>query len=209
MLAALGRIVESAQQMPEVGRRFGLDDDGLTGAWMEEFEPVGVKRDAVDATLLGFGGMILAVADDRMTEGGKLHADLVLEPGHQRYMNQRGIAQLAFDLIVKLGASGFRVAGRSQLLDMAFLAEVVNERAGIVRKVAANDGSVFALRRVLEELVNERVAIARGLGEEQDTGSETVDAMDDEGASALLAKFGGEDGPRRGSVGVFGDRNRG
>ena len=66
---------------------------------MSEFEMRGMESDAGDAALRRLLGMILAVADDGVSEGRKLDADLILQPCDQRNADKRRAAKKAFDRI--------------------------------------------------------------------------------------------------------------
>jgi hypothetical protein len=74
---------------------------------MNELKMGGMKSYARDAAVVGFGGMVLSVADDRMADGGELHTDLVLQSGDEGDPDERSGAQTAFDRIAKFSAGGF------------------------------------------------------------------------------------------------------
>lgn len=66
---------------------------------MGELEMRGMESDARNAALLRFRGMIFAVADEGVADGGKLHADLVLQSGNEGNAHQRSAAEAGFDRI--------------------------------------------------------------------------------------------------------------
>ena len=78
---------------------------------MIERKMSGMERDAGNPALRCFGGMVLAVADYRVSDGGELHSYLILEARHQRDAQQRGGAQTLFHGIYQLGASRLGVGG--------------------------------------------------------------------------------------------------
>src|SRR5208283_1328276 len=147
-----------------------------------------VESYARDTALGSLFGMVLSVADDGMAERRKLHADLILQSGHQRNPYKRSAAQKALDRIAKFRTGCFRVALLGQLLEHSFLAKVVNEHAVfvLVLEVSAHDGEILPYRSMFEKLAHQRLAIGPGLGKEQDAGCVAIDAMDDEGALSLM-----------------------
>ena len=69
----------------------------------------------------------------------------------------------------------------------AFFSKIVDERSLFRSKVSADYSQIFADRGVGEKLFDQSLAIARGLGEKEDSGGETIDAMDDQGS--LMARL--------------------
>jgi hypothetical protein len=134
-----------------------------------ELEFGGVKGDAGDAALGGFVRAVLAVTDDRVAEGGKLYADLILQSGEQSDSHQRGFAQGAFYGIAEFGARGFAVAVGAKYLVHAFFSKIVNQDSLFCGEMAADHRQILADGRVSEKLLDQSVAIARGLGEEENS----------------------------------------
>src|SRR5579884_1099171 len=107
------RQMQSSHQSSEIAWQGRIDRNRLRRAWMDELQALRVKRNAIDAVLFGFRGMILAVADDGMADGGELDADLVLQSGDELDVEQRRVAELALEPVMEFGASGLGVAGRT------------------------------------------------------------------------------------------------
>lgn len=64
---------------------------------MTEVKSRGMKRHAVDAPFLSFGGVILTVTDHRVADGRELHSDLVLQSCHECHPDQGSAAKTALD----------------------------------------------------------------------------------------------------------------
>src|SRR5580765_516434 len=58
-----------------------------------------------------------------------------------------------------------------------------------------------------EKLLNERIAVAVGLGEQQNPGGKTVDAMNDQGSLSFRLEFGDQERQSGGNIRAL-DRNR-
>lgn len=157
----------------------------------------GVEGDAGDATLVGFRRMIFAIANDRMADGEKLRPDLILQSGEQRDPDQRSGAQAAFHAVAELSPGGLRVALRGQFLEHSLAAKIVNQSSFRRGQMAANDREILADGSVLEKLADQEIAISLCFGEEQNAGSETIDAMDHEGSLPTGMQVRGEHGKRR------------
>jgi hypothetical protein len=139
-----------------------------------------MQGDAGNPALGRFRRVVLPVADDRVTNGRELHADLILQAGHEGDADERRACERALDGIPKLRTSRLGVVFPGQFLEHAVAAEVVDECPFGGGKMAANHGEVLSGGSVGEELSNERIAVRFRLGEEENAGRETVDAMDDE-----------------------------
>jgi hypothetical protein len=170
---------------------------------MNELKMGGMKSYARDAAVVGFGGMVLSVADDRMADGGELHTDLVLQSGDEGDPDERSGAQTAFDRIAKFSAGGFMSRGGGQALEHSLASKVVDERSLFGGEMSANDCEVLPHGSVGEELLDECVAIGVGFGKEQDAGRKAIDAMDDEGTLLFRFQFGGKQRPCGRGVGAF------
>ena len=118
-----------------------------------------MERDAGDSPLGRFRRVVFPVADDRVADGGKLHADLVLQSRDQFHPNQRSVAQRALHLVAKFGAGGLLVALGAQLLKHALLVKVVYESAFPIFQTSANYGAILPDRSMAEKLADKCVAI--------------------------------------------------
>lgn len=74
---------------------------------MDKLKVRGVQRHAGYQLLLSFLAMIFSITNQRVPQGGKLRADLVLQSRHQFHPDKRGVGKHAFNLISKFGARGF------------------------------------------------------------------------------------------------------
>ena len=149
---------------------------------MIELKMSGMKSDAGNPALRCFGGMVLAVADDRVSDGRELHSYLILQARDQRDAQQRGRTQALFHGISQFGAGRFGVAGWRQFLKHALAAKIMNKRVFRAGEMPAHDGEIPPDRSVAEKLTNERITVGLGLGKEHDARGEAIDAMHDEGA---------------------------
>src|SRR5205807_8654091 len=97
------------RQRPEkrlkVGRDFAVNADTGSRARMNELKMRGMKRDASNAPLRRLCRVILSVADHRMVNRRKLHADLILQSRHQRDSDQRSGPKRAFHGIPEFSTS--------------------------------------------------------------------------------------------------------
>lgn len=139
----------------------------------------------MDATLLRLRWRIFSVAYDGVADGCKLHPNLVLQSCHKHNSHQGSRPERPLDAIPQLGARGVTVFGRSQLLEHPFTPKVVNKRSFFRIEIAADDSQVFPNRSMREKLPNERIPISLSFCEEQDPGSETINAMDNKGPLPL------------------------
>ncbi len=76
---------------------------------MNELKMRRMKSDAGDSTFGGFLRAVLSVADDRVTDHGKLHPDLILQSGHERNPDQRSAPKRPLDGIPQFSAGRFAV----------------------------------------------------------------------------------------------------
>src|SRR5690242_7851768 len=159
-----------------------------------------MQRQAGYSPLRRLFRVILAVADYRMAKRRKLHPNLVLQPGHQSHSHQRSTAKAAFDHVVKLGTSRFRIILASLLLKHSFAPKVVNQRALLGGEMATNHGQILPHWRVVEKLADQKVAVSFGLCEQQNSGSETIDAVHHKGALLALYQFCGKQRPGGGRI---------
>jgi hypothetical protein len=170
---------------------------------MYELKMGRMQGDARNAPLRGFRRVVFSIADDRVSERGKLHPDLILQPRDQSYSHERGGHKRAFDGVGKLGTRRLGVALRSQLFKHSLPPKVVNERPFFGAEVSADHREVLPDRSVGEKLSNERVPIRFGLGKEQHPGRKTIDAMYDQGALPPRFQPGGKKRQGGRSVGAF------
>jgi len=145
---------------------------------MNEMQVGRMKRDPGNSTLCGFVMAVLPVADDRMAERCKLHSDLILQSCQQRDAQQRSCAERAFDGVVEFSAGRFAVPLRAQLLIHTFSSKIVDKRPRFRGEMPANHGRILSDGSMSEKLPNQCVSIACGLGKEENSGRETIDAMD-------------------------------
>ena len=127
-----------------------------------------------------------------MSNGGKLHANLVLQSCGQRDKRQRCSAERLPHGIPQLGAIGLRITLLAQILKHSLFSKVVNERALRGVEASANHRKILANRSVPQELANERLTVWLSPGKEQNPGSEAIDAMDDECALPFRAELIGK-----------------
>ena len=125
----MSRPAQLLQQMLKILWRRAFDGDLLARAWMNKLKMHGMQRHAVNHLLLGFLAMVFSIADQRVPQGRKLRSDLVLQSRHQFHANKRGVGKDAFNLISEFGARGFRIFGRSQLLEHSLTPEIMHQRA--------------------------------------------------------------------------------
>jgi len=137
-----------------------------------------MKRDPGNSTLRGFVMAVLPVADDRMAEGCKLYSDLILQSRQQRDPQQRSCVERALDGVAEFSAGRFAVPLRAQLLIHTFSSKIVDKRPRFRGETPANHGQILPDGSMSEKLPNQCVSIACGLGKEENSGRETIDAMD-------------------------------
>ena len=148
---------------------------------MNEFQIRRMKRHAGNSTLRGFFRTVLPIADDRMPIRGKLHANLILQSRQQRNPQQGSSAKGSFDGVTKLGARSFGIPRRARLLVHTLFSKVVNQRSLLCGGMSTNHRQILSDGSMREKLPDQRVSIRIGLGEQENSGGETVDAMDDQG----------------------------
>ena len=156
---------------------------------MNELKMRCMKSDASNSPLRRFRWIVLSVADHGVADRRKLHADLILQSGHERDSDERCASKGAFDGIAKLGTRRFGVASGGHLLKHSYLSKVVNERPFSDAKMPANYREILPHRSVAEKLPNERFAIRPGFCKEQDPGRIAIDAMYDIGPLSLGSQF--------------------
>lgn len=136
-----------------------------------------MKRNPSNSALRGFVMAVLPVADDRVAERCKLHSDLILQSRQQRDPYQRGCAQRAFDGIPEFSPRRFGVPLRAQLLIHSFSSKIMNQRSLFRAEMAANHRQIMPDGSMREKLPNQGVSISLGLGKQQNSGRETINAM--------------------------------
>lgn len=145
----------------------------------------GVESNPRNPPFLRFRRMILPVAHNWMTGRGKLHPDLILQSGQQRYTHQRRSSQAAFDEIFQLCPSPLRIARACQLLKHAFAAKIVNQGCLFCAEMTANHCQILPRRRVREKLPDQRISIRLGFCKQHNSRGETIDAVHDESSLPL------------------------
>lgn len=166
-----------------------------------------MQRHARDSALGSFLWRIFPVADDGMFDRRELNSYLILQSRSQRDSHQRRIAQKLLHTILQLGARCSRIALTGRLLEHSLAAKVVNQTPFFGFEVPANHREILSHRSMAEKLPHQRVAIACGLGEQENAGGKAVDAMDYERPLSPRSQFGVEDGQRRRRVRAL-DRHR-
>ena len=177
-----------------------MDGDGAAGTRVCKLEEGGVEGHAVDEALGGFGLLVFPVSNDRMADGGKLHANLILQAGDQFDAQQRRGGEFAFDGIAKLGARGLGIVRGGEFLEHAVAAEIVDEGTLLGFEMAPDDGEILTDGGVGEKLADEGLAIALGLGEEKNAGGKAIDAVDHKDALLFRPEGRGEEGEGRGGA---------
>lgn len=162
-----------------------------------------VQSNASDSTLGCFRGAVFSVANHRVVDGRKLHADLILQSCHQRNADERSLAKKAFDGIPKLSASRCRVAPHGQPLEHSFSPQVVNQSPFFSAEMPANNGEILPQGSMSKKLPNQRVSIVLGFCKEENPRRETINAMYDKDPLFLRFQFCGKkrQGGRR--IGAF------
>lgn len=151
-----------------------------------------MQSNASDATLRCFPRAVLSVANHRVVDGRKLHANLILQSCHQGNADERSGAKRAFEGIPKLSASRCRVALRGQPLEHSFSPKVVNQRSFFSAEMPANNGEILPQRSMSEKLPNQRVSILLGFCKEENPRRETINAMYNKGPLSLRFQFCGK-----------------
>src|SRR5689334_8813996 len=98
----MSRALQLSEQMLKVPRRRAIDGDFLVRARMNKRKMRGVQRDAVNQRLVGFLAMVFPVSDQRMPDGGKLRANLVLQSRDQLHAYERRVGEGALCGVAKL-----------------------------------------------------------------------------------------------------------
>ena len=170
---------------------------------MNEVKMRRMKSDASDSPLKCFLAAVLSIAHHRVADCRKLHPDLVLQPRHQRYADERCVAKRSLDAIAKFSSSCSRIAFLGQPLKHALASKVVNQCRFVYAEMSANDGKILPHRPMAEKLSNQRVAVVFGFCEEQNAGDIAIDTMDNEGSLPFRLQFCGKKGKSRAGVGAF------
>ena len=167
-----------------------------------------MQREPVNLPLRGLLRGVLSIPDHRMTNRQKLHPDLILQSGDERDADERCIAKLSFHRVSQFGAGTRGVALAGGPLKLIFPpAQVVDKSAGHCRENSANHREILPHRRMSDELVDQRFAVALGLGKQQEARGEAVDAVDDERPLSSRLEFRSEQRLYRRRIRTF-DRNR-
>lgn len=170
---------------------------------MTKFKSRGVKGDSIDAALLSLGRMILPISNHRVSDGGELHPDLVLQPGHECHPDQGSAAHTALHRVSEFSASCPRILRHAHFLEHPFPAKIVHKGTFLRAEMSANNREVLPHGRVSKELADESVTIALRLGKEQDARGKSVDPMHNERTLSLPPECSGHQGQRRHGVGSF------
>jgi len=183
---------EFSNKMLEIGGRLAINRNGFSRARMNKLKLRSMKSNAVNQLLRRFIAMVFSVANDGVADGRKLRADLVLQSCDQLNPDERSVSKYAFDGIAQFGPGRLRIFRRAQLLIHSFTPKIMYKRACRSIKAAAHDGEISPHGSVGEKLLNQRVAIAVGLGKQQNSGSKTINAMHDQSALSLQLQFCGQ-----------------
>ena len=152
--------------------------------------------------------MIFPVTDDRVADCRKLRADLILQSSHQRHPDKSGAGKKPLDGISKFGPSGFGVSLCPQVLKHPYASEIVNQSPLFGVQAPAKNHQILPVWLMPEKLSNEHISIGLGLGEEQNAGRETVDAMDNQGSLPPRRKSLGKQRQSGRTVGAFDGHSR-
>src|SRR5579864_1427473 len=132
-LAGSPTLPASALQLPyqmlKILRRRAIGRDSLARSRMNKLKIRGVQRDSVNQLLFSFFAVIFSVADERMPNGGKLRANLVLQSGDKFHAYKCRVGKGALYCITQFGAGSVGITGRPQLLIHAFTPEIMHQRA--------------------------------------------------------------------------------
>src|SRR6478609_568211 len=199
----MSRALQLSEQMLKVPRRRTIDGNFLARARMNKRKMRGVQRDAVNQRLIGFLAMVFPVPDQRMPDGGKLRANLVLQSRDQLHAYERRIDESALCGIAKFSAGGIGISRRPQLLIHAFTPEIMHQRACFLPGPSAHHRQILPYRRMRQKLADQRVAITVRLGKQKDAGGKPVNAMDDQSALPSRLEFSDQQRQRRRDVGAF------
>ena len=156
---------------------------------MYELQMRCVKSDTSNSPLRHFCRMVFSVADDRVADGGKLHADLILQSRDQRNPDERSGAQRTLDRVPKFSASRLRIGLLRCPLKHTFFSKIVNERPFLGVRMSPNDCKILPRRGMGEKLSNQRLPIRLGDRKEQNPGGKSIDAMDDKDSSSGRFQF--------------------
>jgi hypothetical protein len=66
-------------ELLKIGGRRTLNRNGFTSARMDELEARRMKGNASDPSLSRFLSFVFSISNHRVTDGGKLHPDLILQ----------------------------------------------------------------------------------------------------------------------------------
>jgi hypothetical protein len=144
---------------------------------MNELQRGRMERNPGDSTLGSLVRAVFSVADDRVAERCKLHSDLILQSRQQRNAYQRSSTKRALDGIPEFSPRRFGVPLRAQLLIHSLSSKIVNQYSLFRGQMPANYGQIMPHGSMREKLPDQRLSITQGLGEQQNSGRETIDAM--------------------------------
>lgn len=149
---------------------------------MNKRKMLGMQRDAVNQFLVRFLAMIFSIADERVPHREKLCPDLVLQARHQLNPDERGIGKCTFNGVAQFSAGRLGISRRPQLLIHAFTPKVMDQRGSFSVESAAHHGQIFSHWRMRKKLLDQPIAITVRLGEQQNSGCKSINAVHDKGA---------------------------
>ena len=144
------------------------------------------------SALLRFRRMVFPVPDHRVAEWPKTAPGSDSASPSPGPPEPAGSAERPLHGIAKFRPHGFGVGLRAQLLKHPDAPEIMNQRPLFDSQVPAHHGQVIPLRLMPQKLPISASPVARGLGEQQNAGRETVDAMDNPDSLPLPLQLGGQ-----------------
>jgi len=94
---------------------------------MNELKMCRVESDASNSPFQLFGWTVLPIADDRVSDRGKLNTDLILQSGNQRDADKRSTLKAMFHGIAQLSPIRFRIPFGGYPLKHSFLPKIMSE----------------------------------------------------------------------------------
>src|SRR6266508_1490289 len=161
-------------------RRRALEAHGLATARGDEAEAGCVQAEPAE---LAPGAAVLPIADDGMTDGGQLHADLPPAPRAEEELEARRVLPSREHPVARDRCLAFGPA-RGVDAEVPVLDQPALEPPRLPAHVAFHQRDVGSLDGARLELVLEAPLGFRRLGEDEEPGCLAVEAMDDEGPRA-------------------------
>lgn len=164
---------------------------------MNELQVPGMQRHPGNSPLRRFLRMIFPVADHGVTDGGKLHPDLILQSGDERHSQQGRPPKPPYHYVSKLCPRRLPVALGAQLLKHSLSTEVVHQLPFLSRDLSAHDRHILPHRRVPQKLLHQPVPIPSGFCKQQNSRRKTINPVHHKGSLSPRLQFRGKQRPRR------------